>query len=46
MQKSFPKQAVRQENPGASQPDDERFKLIARATNDVFWDWDLETNAA
>ena len=24
---------------------DERFRLIARATNDVFWDWDLETNA-
>ena len=46
MQKSSPKQALRQENPGASQPDDERFKLIARATNDVFWDWDLETNAA
>src|SRR5580692_494587 len=24
---------------------DERLKLIARVTNDVFWDWDLETNA-
>jgi PAS domain S-box-containing protein len=23
---------------------DERLKLIARVTNDVFWDWDLETN--
>ncbi|MGA9778969.1 MAG: PAS domain S-box protein [Verrucomicrobiia bacterium] len=45
MQKSSPKQALRQKNPGASQPDDERIKLIARATNDVFWDWDLETNA-
>ncbi|HKW28337.1 MAG TPA: PAS domain S-box protein, partial [Verrucomicrobiae bacterium] len=46
MQKSSPKQAPRPKHPGASQPDDERFKLIARATNDVFWDWDLETNAA
>ena len=41
-------------NPSASPPGtsdaphlaDERFLLIARATNDVFWDWDLETNAA
>ncbi len=46
MQKFSPKQAPRQKNPGTSPPDDERFKLIARATNDVFWDWDLETNAA
>lgn len=46
MQKSFPKQAFRPENPGAARPDDERIKLIARATNDVFWDWNLETNAA
>jgi len=23
---------------------DERLKLIARVTNDVFWDWDLETS--
>src|SRR5271170_7233570 len=23
---------------------DERLKLIARVTNDVFWDWNLETN--
>ena len=46
MQKSSPKQAPQQKHPGASQPADERFKLIARATNDVFWDWDLETNAA
>ena len=46
MQKSFPKQAPQQRHPRASQPDDERFKLVARATNDVFWDWDLETNAA
>ena len=46
MQKASPKQALRQKNSGAAQPDDERFKLIARATNDVFWDWDLETNAA
>ncbi|MGH7992369.1 MAG: PAS domain-containing protein [Limisphaerales bacterium] len=46
MQKASPKQALRQKNSGAAPPDDERFKLIARATNDVFWDWDLETNAA
>jgi PAS domain S-box-containing protein len=46
MHKSSQKQALQQKNPGASQPEDERFKLIARATNDVFWDWDLETNAA
>lgn len=24
---------------------DERFRLVARATNDVVWDWDLKTNA-
>jgi PAS domain S-box-containing protein len=24
---------------------DERLKLISRVTNDVFWDWDLESNA-
>jgi len=46
MPKSFPTQALRPEKPGASRPDDERFKLIARATHDVFWDWDLETNVA
>jgi PAS domain S-box-containing protein len=34
------------QTPEAPGPADERFRLIARATNDVFWDWDLETNAA
>ena len=29
----------------ALQRADERLKLIARVTNDVFWDWDLESNA-
>ena len=24
---------------------DERFALLSRATNDVIWDWDLETDA-
>ena len=24
---------------------DERFKFVARATNDVIWDWDMATNA-
>ncbi|MEO7822523.1 MAG: PAS domain S-box protein, partial [Gemmatimonadaceae bacterium] len=24
---------------------DERFRLVARATNDVIWDWDLRSNA-
>jgi PAS domain S-box-containing protein len=24
---------------------DERYKFVARATNDVIWDWDLRTNA-
>ncbi|MFL5583737.1 MAG: PAS domain S-box protein [Gemmatimonadaceae bacterium] len=24
---------------------DERFKFVARATNDVIWDWDIKTNA-
>ena len=24
---------------------DERFKFVAKATNDVIWDWDLKTNA-
>jgi PAS domain S-box-containing protein len=26
--------------------EDERFQWIARATNDVFWDWDIEANTA
>jgi PAS domain S-box-containing protein len=34
------------QKPLAPALEDERFKLIARATHDVFWDWDLETNAA
>lgn len=34
------------ESPEAPHLADERFKLIARATSDVFWDWDLKTNAA
>ncbi len=45
MQKSSPQQEARKKNPEPPQLIDERFKLIARATNDVFWDWDLETNA-
>ena len=24
---------------------DERFKFVAKATNDVIWDWDLKTNS-
>jgi two-component system cell cycle sensor histidine kinase/response regulator CckA len=24
---------------------DERFRFVARATNDVIWDWDIKTNA-
>src|SRR6185437_10693903 len=24
---------------------DERFKFVAKATNDVIWDWDIKTNA-
>jgi two-component system, cell cycle sensor histidine kinase and response regulator CckA len=24
---------------------DERFRFVARATNDVIWDWDLQTNS-
>ena len=24
---------------------EERFRLVAQATNDVLWDWDLVTNA-
>src|SRR5690242_6414805 len=46
MRKSSQKRTPQQTRPGAPQPDDQRFRLIARATNDVFWDWDLETNAA
>jgi len=46
MRKFSKKQDARKENPKAPRPADERFKLIARATNDVFWDWNLETNAA
>jgi len=46
MRKFSKEQDTRKPNPEAPRPADERFKLIARATNDVFWDWDLETNAA
>ena len=46
MRKTSKKQDTPDKKPEAHQPVDERFKLIARATNDVFWDWDLETNAA
>ena len=28
----------------ARQQSEERFRLVARATNDVVWDWDLESN--
>jgi PAS domain S-box-containing protein len=28
----------------APSPDAERLRLLARATNDVIWDWDLRTN--
>ena len=27
------------------QASDERFRLVARATNDVIWDWDLRSNS-
>ena len=46
MRKSSKKQVAQHKKPEVSQFADERFKLVARATNDVFWDWDLETNAA
>jgi PAS domain S-box-containing protein len=46
MSKSSKKQTPPQKKPEVPGPADERFRLIARATNDVFWDWDLETNAA
>ena len=29
----------------ALQASEERFRLLARATNDAIWDWDLRTNA-
>ncbi|HLX94194.1 MAG TPA: PAS domain S-box protein [Verrucomicrobiae bacterium] len=45
MPKSSKNPEAREKNPEPPQLIDERFKLIARATNDVFWDWDLETNA-
>ena len=45
MQKPSKMQGAQGENPESPQLIDERFKLIARATNDIFWDWDLETNA-
>jgi PAS domain S-box-containing protein len=34
----------RKEAEEALHKSDERFHLIARATNDAVWDWDLETN--
>jgi len=46
MQKSSEEQNIRRKKSAAAHSADERFKLIARATNDVFWDLDLETNAA
>ncbi len=45
MQNSSKKQEVPGKNPEPPQLIDDRFKLIARATNDVFWDWNLETDA-
>ncbi|HEY1952809.1 MAG TPA: PAS domain S-box protein [Gemmatimonadaceae bacterium] len=29
----------------AARTTDERFKFVAKATNDVIWDWDIATNA-
>jgi PAS domain S-box-containing protein len=44
MQNSSEQPAAGQKKP-EEQRADERLKLIARVTNDVFWDWDLESNA-
>ena len=46
MQKPSKNQTTLPQKPEVPGPADERTQLIARATNDVFWDWDLETNAA
>ena len=46
MPKSSKNRTAPSSKPEAFHIADDRFKLIARATNDVFWDWDLETNAA
>lgn len=34
----------RKKSEEAVRKSEERFHLIARATNDVIWDWDLATN--
>jgi PAS domain S-box-containing protein len=44
MRKPSKSRADQQKAPKELQPADERLTLIARATNDVLWDWDLKTN--
>jgi PAS domain S-box-containing protein len=44
MRKPSKKQDDQQKAPKELQAADERLNLIAHATNDVLWDWDLETN--
>jgi PAS domain S-box-containing protein len=44
MRKPSKSRDEQQKAPKELQPVDERLNLIARATNDVLWDWDLETN--
>ena len=46
MRKPSPKEDIPPKKPEVIGPADERFKFISRATNDVFWDLDLQTNAA
>ena len=42
--RSAGERARRKEAEGALQQSEERFRVVARATNDVVWEWDIKTN--
>ena len=42
---SFRDVTARKTAEAALQKSDERFQLVARATNDAVWDWDIQTNS-
>jgi PAS domain S-box-containing protein len=42
--RSAEERARRKEAEGALQQSEERFRVVAHATNDVVWEWDIKTN--